>query len=122
MRIENRTEKWLPIVGTVVLFRILLLIVEPIFAILSFHLSRVSFELIRNLTSVLPIFAPIMAVACAVMIERAIEPWFIQLELKTKRILVIALAVLSLCPWQIQSSSGIRAVPHGDSPRQSQNE
>ena len=122
MIIGNRTDKWLPIVGTIVLFRILLFVVELLSSLLTFLLFQVPFEFVRHIIAVLPIFEPIIAVAAAVIAARAIEPWLIQLETTTKRTLAIALTVLALLPWQLQSKTNMWAGTPDEPPSQSQNE
>ena len=58
---KKRTEKWLPIVVTVVLFRLLLIPVEAITSTLGVGMGRIPYEFVQHIRCALPILVPVIA-------------------------------------------------------------
>lgn len=119
---NSRTERWLTIVTTVVLFRILLIPVEAITSTLGVFLGRIPFEFILHIQCALPILAPVIAVALAVLVAPAVETRIRMLAHPTKRALLIVLIVLALLPWQLQIKTTARVVIRDEAPEQMKKE
>ena len=103
---RDRIDVWLPIVGTVVLFRVLLFFIEPVTSLLPLLCSGIPFMVARDISKWLvttcPILTPIIAVALAVLIARAIENRVIRTDRKAKGLLLVVCTVLALLPWKFQ--------------------
>ncbi len=118
----NRTDLWLPVAATVVIFRVLILLVEMVTSTLSVILGRVPFLFSQHVRVAASVLAPVMAVALAVLIARAIEPRMMQIERKKKDILLIVLVVLAILPWQLQIKTTTRAVMRDEIPQDARRE
>ncbi len=93
---------WLPIVGTVVLFRILLLPIEMASTMLDLWLARIPIVFVQYLRSPIPVLTPVVVVSLAVLIARTLETRLLGMEEKKKGVVLVVLAVLALSPWQLQ--------------------
>jgi hypothetical protein len=113
---KSGIEKWLPVVATVVLFRVLLIPTEAITSTLAVGLGRIPYEFIQHVRGALPILAPVVAVALAVLVARAVETKILMLGQTKKRTLLIVLVVLSLLPWQLQIKTTTRALTWDEVP------
>ena len=119
---KSRIDRWLPVVATVVLFRILLIPVEAITTTLAVFLGRIPYECIQHIRCALPIFAPVIAVALAVLVARAVDGKVMALAPPRKRALLIVLAVLALLPWQLQIKTTARAITWDEMPEEMKKE
>lgn len=113
---KSRIDLWLPIVATVVLFRVLLIGVEAITSTLAIGLGRIPYEFIQHVRCALPVLAPVIAVALAVLVARAIERGILKIARTRKLVLLVVLVVLTLLPWQLQIKTTARAVTWDEMP------
>ena len=113
---NNRINKWLPIVATTALLRVLLIPVQAITSALSVGLGRIPFEFVQHIRWAIPIFTPVIAVALAVLVARAAEEKMMALDPAIKRVVLLVLAVLALLPWQLQIRTTARAVMWEEGP------
>lgn len=113
---KSRIDRWLPVVATVVLFRVLLIPVEAITSTLGVGFGRIPYEFIQHIRCALPIFAPVIAVALAVLVARAVDGKLMALAPTRKRVLLVVLVVLALLPWQLQIKTTARAVTWDEMP------
>lgn len=113
---KSRIDRWLPVVATVVLFRVLLTPVEAITSTLGVGFGRIPCEFIQHIRCALPIFAPVIAVALAVLVARAVDGKLMALAPTMKRVLLVVLVVLALLPWQLQIKTTARAVTWDEMP------
>lgn len=119
---KSRIDRWLPVVATVVLFRILLIPVEAITSTLGVFLGRIPYESIQHIRCALPILTPVIAVALAVLVARAVESRMLMLPQARKRVLLIVLFVLALLPWRLQIKTTARAVTWDEVPEEMKKE
>jgi hypothetical protein len=119
---KSRIDRWLPVVATVVLFRVLLIPVEALTSTLGVGLGRIPYEFIQHIRRALTIFAPVIAVALAVLVGRAVEGKVMALAPPRKRALLVVLAVLALLPWQLQIKTTARVITWDEMPEEMKKE
>jgi hypothetical protein len=99
---KDRVEFWLPIVVTVVLFRLFLFPVEAILTTVGVTLRcTVPFEFVRHIIATIPVFTLVLTIALAALTERTMESRLLQIETKKRTVLFLALLVIAVFPWQI---------------------
>lgn len=113
---EDKIDRWLPVVTTVVLFRILLIPTETIASTLGVALGRFPYEFVQNVRCALSVLTPVIAVALAVLVAHAVETRIRILAQARKRVFLIVLIVLALLPWQLQIKTTARAVTWDEAP------
>jgi len=110
MNETNRIDKWLLIAATVLIFRIMLFVSDVLIAYLRILISYIPSSLGQYISASLPVYAPVFAIATALLTAPRIGQRMIQIEFKPKRILLITLVVLALLPWQLQFKQRTQAI------------
>ncbi len=113
---KNRVDHWLFITAVAVLFRGMTFLVDIVTTILGVMLNHIHYEIVRPIPAVFPILGPVVAVALAVLIARAVENRLIQMTPKRKKVLLSVMIVLAILPWQLQIKTTFRPLTWDEMP------
>ena len=98
----SRKDVWLPVLVTVVLFRIVLFASDVLLSVIGvFLLSRIPFRPVSYIIGTIPVMTLIIAVAVAARAARSLDPRLVAVGSKEKTFLFVILLITALFPWQL---------------------
>jgi hypothetical protein len=97
----NRKDVWLPVLATVILFRIALFASDMLLSVIGILLARIPFHPVHYLIGPIPVMTLVIAVATAARVTRFFEPRLVSIGGKKKTFLFVLLLIAALFPWQL---------------------
>lgn len=112
----SRKEVWLPVLATIVLFRIALFAVEMILSAIGVLLTQIPFSPIKYIIGTIPVMTLVISVAIAARVARPFEPHLVAIGSKKKTFLFVILLITALFPWQLVIRATARPVNWNELP------